>query len=32
LEKAGCAAVFGPGTPIPDAAEKLLDLLASARR
>ena len=27
LEAAGCAAVFGPGTVIPDAAERLIDLL-----
>ncbi len=27
LEKAGVAAVFGPGSNIPDAARKLLDLL-----
>jgi methylmalonyl-CoA mutase len=27
LEAAGCAAVFGPGTVIPDAAEKLLGIL-----
>ena len=31
LEKAGCAAVFAPGTPIPDAAGRLLDLLEHAR-
>jgi methylmalonyl-CoA mutase len=27
LEQAGCAAIFGPGTVIPDAAKKLLELL-----
>jgi len=32
LDAAGCAAVFGPGTPIPEAAGRLLDLLESARR
>jgi methylmalonyl-CoA mutase len=32
LRGAGCAAVFGPGTPIPQAADRLLDLLASAHR
>ena len=28
LEKAGCAAVFGPGTPIPVAAKRLMKLLS----
>ncbi|MBK8979666.1 MAG: methylmalonyl-CoA mutase [Planctomycetes bacterium] len=28
LEAAGCAAVFGPGTVIPEAAERLLKILA----
>ena len=28
LEQSGVAAVFGPGTVIPEAAGKLLDLLA----
>jgi methylmalonyl-CoA mutase len=32
LAAAGCAAVFGPGTPIPEAAETLLGMLAGARR
>jgi methylmalonyl-CoA mutase len=32
LLKAGASLVLGPGTPIPDAAEKVLDLIASARR
>ena len=27
LEEAGCVAVFGPGTVIPEAALKLLDIL-----
>ena len=27
LEQAGCVAVFGPGTVIPDAARELLHLL-----
>ena len=27
LEQAGCAAIFGPGTVIPDAAKKLLEML-----
>jgi methylmalonyl-CoA mutase len=31
LEEAGVAAVFGPGTPIPDAAARVLDLLAAKR-
>jgi methylmalonyl-CoA mutase len=28
LEKAGCAAVFGPGTPVPEAARRLMKLLS----
>ena len=24
---AGCSAIFGPGTPIPDCAERILDVL-----
>ncbi len=32
LRAAGCAAIFGPGTPIPDAAGELLDLLERPRR
>ena len=31
LEAVGVAAVFGPGTNIPAAAEKVIDLIASAR-
>jgi methylmalonyl-CoA mutase len=31
LRAAGCVAIFGPGTPIPDAANELLDLLERAR-
>ena len=27
LEKAGCAAVFGPGTSVPVAADRLMKLL-----
>ena len=27
LAQAGCAAVFGPGTVVPDAARKLLELI-----
>jgi methylmalonyl-CoA mutase len=30
LKKAGVAAVFGPGTPIPQAARTILDLIAKA--
>ena len=32
LTAAGCAGVFGPGTPIPESALRLLDLLEGARR
>jgi methylmalonyl-CoA mutase len=32
LEEVGVAAVFGPGTNIPAAAEKVIDLISSARR
>ena len=32
LTEAGCAGVFGPGTPIPESASRLLDLLEGARR
>ena len=32
LKDAGCADVFGPGTAIPEAAERLLDLLAEQQR
>ncbi len=31
LEQAGCAAVFGPGTVVPQAAERLLELIEKAR-
>ncbi len=29
LKKAGCAAIFGPGTPIPECAETILNFLES---
>jgi len=32
LLKAGASLILGPGTPIPDAAEKVLDLIESASR
>jgi methylmalonyl-CoA mutase len=32
LKAAGVAAIFGPGTHIPDAAREILRLLAAARR
>ena len=32
LEEAGVAAVFGPGTNIPDAASRVLQLLRDARQ
>jgi methylmalonyl-CoA mutase len=32
LESAGVAAVFGPGTNIPDAARRVLDLVRQRRR
>lgn len=32
LFKAGAVAVFGPGTPIPDAAIKMLDILIQSRK
>jgi methylmalonyl-CoA mutase len=31
LHEAGVAAVFGPGTNIPDAARRVLDLVAARR-
>ena len=31
LEKAGVAAIFGPGTPIPDAATHILDAIAAKK-
>lgn len=27
MSNAGCAAIFGPGTPIPECAERILDIL-----
>jgi methylmalonyl-CoA mutase len=32
LGKAGAEAVFGPGTPIPDAAERVLELIEARRK
>jgi methylmalonyl-CoA mutase len=32
LKQAGCAAIFGPGTPIPSCAEEILNILESANR
>jgi methylmalonyl-CoA mutase len=32
LKAAGCAAVFGPGTPIPVAARQILDVLKNPQR
>jgi methylmalonyl-CoA mutase len=32
LKSHGCAAIFGPGTPIPDCAAEILTLLESASR
>jgi len=32
MRKAGCAAIFGPGTPIPECAEKILDFLEDHQR
>ncbi len=31
LEKAGVAAIFGPGTNIPDAARKVLKLIRARK-
>ena len=31
LKAAGVAAIFGPGTNIPDAAQNVLDLIRKAR-
>jgi methylmalonyl-CoA mutase len=31
LKQAGVAAIFGPGTAIPEAARNVLDLLSQAR-
>ena len=30
LEKAGAAAIFGPGTRVPDAARRVIDLIHAA--
>jgi len=32
LFDAGVVAIFGPGTPIPDAAIKLLEILIASRK
>jgi methylmalonyl-CoA mutase len=32
LEKNGVAAIFGPGTPIPESASKIIDSILLSRK